>query len=71
MAQFQVCRRNNLSSRHAISGTSPPRAMSQIVLGLWWINGGLPKPLLVRTGTQWMWRALSATLCGITPQAAG
>ena len=39
MSQFQVCRRNNLSLRHAISGTSPPRAMSHIVLLLWCIIG--------------------------------
>ena len=65
MSQFQVCHRNNLSLRHAISGTSPPRAMSQIVLRLWCITGGLPKPLSVRIGTQWVWRGLSATLCGM------
>ena len=65
MSQFQVCRCNNLSLRHAISGTSAPRAMSQIVLRLWCIIGGLPKPLSVRIGTQWAWRGLSATLCGM------
>ena len=27
--------------------------------------GGLPKPLSVRIGTQWAWRGLSATLCGM------
>ena len=37
--------------------------MSQIVLRLWCIAGGLPKPLSVRIGTQWVWRGLSATLC--------
>ena len=52
MSQFQVCRRNKLSLRHAISGTSPLRAVSQIVLKLWCIIGGLPKPLSVRIGTQ-------------------
>ena len=62
MLQFQVCRRNNLSLRHAIS---PPRAMSQVVLRLWCITGGLPKPLSVRIGTPWAWLGLSATLCGM------
>ena len=54
MSQFWVCRRINL--RHAVSGTSPPRAMSQIVLRLWCITGGLPKQLSVRIGTQWVVR---------------
>ena len=65
MSQFQVCRRNNLSLRHAISGTSPPRAMSHIMLILWCITGGLPKPHSMRIGTQSVWRGLSATLCGM------
>ena len=51
MSKFQVCHRNHLSLRHAISGTSPPRAVSQIVLRLWCFPGGLPKPLSVRTDT--------------------
>ena len=65
MSQFQVCRGNNLSLRHAISGTSPPRAMSQIVLRLWCITGGLPKPLSVWIGTQWLWCGLSVARCGM------
>ena len=65
MSQFQVCRRNNVSSRYAISGTSPPRAMSPIVFRMWCITGGLPKPLSVGFGTQWAWRGLSATLSGM------
>ena len=65
MSQFQVCRRNDLSLRHAISGTSPPRAMSQIVLRLWCITGRLPEPLSVQIGTQWAWRGLFATLCAM------
>ena len=62
MSQFQVGRRKSLSLRHVISGTSLPRAMSQIVLILWCITGGL---LTVRIGTQWVWCGLSATLCGM------
>ena len=65
MSQFQVRRRNNQSLRRAISWTSPPRAMSQIVLRLSCITSGLPKPLSVRLGTQWVWRGLSVTLCGM------
>ena len=65
MSQFQVCCCNNLSLRHAISGTSPLRAMSQIVLRLWCITGGLPKPLSVRIGNQCAWYGVSATLCGM------
>ena len=65
MSQFQVCRRNNLSLTHGISGTLPPRSMSQILLKFWCITGGLPKPLSVRIWTQWVWCGLSATLCGM------
>ena len=32
------------------------------MLRLWCIIGGLPKPLLVQIGTQWVWRGLSVTL---------
>ena len=58
------CKRH-IYERRAILGTSPPRAMSQIVLRLWCITGGLTKPLSVRIGTQWVWRGLSTTLCGM------
>ena len=60
-----VCRSNDLGLRGAILETSRPRAMSQIVLRLWWITGGLPKSLLVRIGTKWVWRGLYGTHCGM------
>ena len=54
MSRFQICRRNDMSSRRAILGTSPPRVVSQIVLRLWCITGGQPRRLSVRIGTQWV-----------------
>ena len=66
MSEFQVCCRNHLILRCAISGTSPPRALSQVVLRLCSITGGLSKPLSVRIGMQWVWHGLSVTLCGMS-----
>ena len=65
MPRFRVHRLNNMSSRHAISGTSPPRAMSQTVLKLWCITGGQPRPLSVQIGTQWVWHGQSVIRCGM------
>ena len=65
MPRFQVHRLNNMSSRHAISLTSPPRAMSQTVLKLWCITGGQPRPLSVQIGTQWVWHGQSLIRCGM------
>ena len=65
MSQLQVCRCNTLTQRHAMSGTSPPRPMSQIVLRWWCFICGPPKPLSLPIGTQWVWRGLSVTLCGM------
>ena len=62
MPRLQIHWLNNMSSRHAISGTSPPRAMSQIVLKLWCIAGGQPRPLSVQDRL-WLLREMAqATL---------